>query len=93
MKITMSNNFHNTSITLSIPEGGCILSESQMRKVDRLCGSRECTCGGIRGPQPGIPGDYSIVPVQEEVSRMRSDGSRRLISTLDISVYPDGVYR
>ena len=50
MMITLTNNFHGTSVNLR-PRNGR-LSPAQMRRARKvLCGLSECQCGGIRGPQ------------------------------------------
>ena len=50
MMITLTNNFHGTSVNLR-PRNGR-LSPAQMRRARKvLCGLSECKCGGIRGPQ------------------------------------------
>ena len=52
--ITLSNNFHNSTARVRVPDSGT-LSVSQVRRVRReLCGIATCTCGGNlseRGPQ------------------------------------------
>jgi hypothetical protein len=52
-KITLTNNFHNTSVNL-IPYKG-FLSAGQVKRAKRvLCGISGCCCGddlGQRGPQ------------------------------------------
>jgi len=51
--ITLSNNFHGTTVNLHVT--GNRLSPSQMRRARRtLCGYHDCTCSGYlgtRGPQ------------------------------------------
>lgn len=49
-EVIISNDFHNTEVTLQVVEGQ-LLSASQLRKIDTLCGMDECACGDIRGPQ------------------------------------------
>lgn len=53
MKITLTNDNHNTSINLVV--AGNKLSESQISRARRtLCGCAGCTCSndlGMRGPQ------------------------------------------
>jgi hypothetical protein len=47
-KITVTNDFHNTSINLQVK--GDTLTRSQMRRVNReLCGMSDCCCGDIVG--------------------------------------------
>jgi len=59
MKITLTNNFHNTEINLVVLSngGGNMFSKSQVAKARKaLCGIKGCTCGGMlgeRGPQYG----------------------------------------
>jgi hypothetical protein len=56
MKVTLTNDFHGTSVTLCLPASG-IMSKWQMQRARKLlCGIAECTCGGEvgeRGRQPG----------------------------------------
>lgn len=53
--ITLSNDFHNTAVTVRVPideEYPIQLSKSQTRRIENaLCGMIECECGGVRGPQ------------------------------------------
>lgn len=52
-KITLSNDYHNTSVTLRVRNN--TLSPAQIRYARGvLCGISDCTCGnalGMRGPQ------------------------------------------
>lgn len=55
MKVTLMNDFHDTSVTVQVSADG-VLSAGQTRRVYRqLCGIEGCLCGGVRGPQPGVP--------------------------------------
>ena len=52
MKITLTNDFHNTSCTLISKNGR--ISESQMKRAKRELCCDGCTCSGdfgYRGPQ------------------------------------------
>ena len=52
MKLTLTNDFHNTSVNVIVPSLPYTLSERQTRRaMDALCGMGDCTCGSIRGPQ------------------------------------------
>lgn len=52
-RITLSNDFHNTEITLHVKDN--TISAGQVKKARReLCGISGCTCGndlGMRGKQ------------------------------------------
>lgn len=80
MKITLTNNFHDTSVTLRPRDGK--LSAAQVRRAKRtLCGMAECTCSddlGRRGPQPDADPDpedaYPLWALEE-----RADGSYDVI--------------
>jgi hypothetical protein len=50
MKVTLMNNFHNTETTV-FSKRGFISARSIKRAEEKLCGIKECECGGIRGPQ------------------------------------------
>ena len=57
MTITLRNDFHNTTAHVQAPALPHRLTPSQERRVRKaLCGSRECMCGDIRGPQSGPAG-------------------------------------
>ena len=61
MMITLSNDFHNTQATLRVIPEGDLLSPSQQRRAEKaLCGMADCTCGVVRGEQPGIPDGWVI---------------------------------
>lgn len=50
MKATLKNDFHNTEATVLVSEGK--VSEAAMiRAGKKLCGIKDCTCGGVRGTQ------------------------------------------
>lgn len=52
MRITLTNNFHNSESIVSVPRLPYTLSTGQSAKVRReLCGLRDCTCGVVRGRQ------------------------------------------
>ena len=60
MVATLTNDFHDSSVTVQIPDVG-ILSERTTNRVYReLCGISGCECGGIRGPQDGVPDGYCV---------------------------------
>jgi len=55
MKATLTNDFHNSSVTVNVPANG-LLSVGQTKRVYReLCGISDCQCGGIRGRQERLP--------------------------------------
>jgi len=67
-RYTLRNDYHGTTtkvITASATWGDDViirLSESQIRRVaNALCGSPDCTCGGVRGPQQARDGRRLIV--------------------------------
>ena len=50
MIITLTNDFHNTTVRLGVPSIPCELTISQVRRARRhLCGVAGCTCSGILG--------------------------------------------
>lgn len=58
--VTLSNDFHHSTVTVRVPADG-VLSIGQSRRVYReLCGMSDCTCGGIRGHQDGIPEGFCV---------------------------------
>ena len=58
--ITPTNDFHNTSVRVRLPETG-VLSQSTTRRVHRtLCPVDGCTCGGIRGHQTYLPTGMTV---------------------------------
>ena len=62
MKLTLSNDFHNTEITLNCKDDK--LSAGQVKRANReLCGMSDCCCSGdigYRGPQDGFDGIEAI---------------------------------
>lgn len=55
-KAKLGNCFHNTETTILLPADGCpeVLSTRRVRAIrDRLCGSRDCTCGDVLGARGG----------------------------------------
>jgi hypothetical protein len=58
--VVLKNDFHNSSVTIRVPADG-VLSIGQTKRINReLCGIKECTCGGIRGEQDGIPDGFCV---------------------------------
>jgi len=58
--VTLSNDFHNSSVVVRVPHNG-VLSPSTTKRVYReLCGISDCTCGGIRGSQELIPDGWCV---------------------------------
>ena len=58
MRITLTNDFHNTEVAVNLREsqkdddGDYVLSKHQTNRVySELCTSVDCCCGAIRGPQ------------------------------------------
>jgi hypothetical protein len=50
---TLTNDFHNTSTCVRVPDDGS-LSERQIRRCWKaLCGIEECTCSGYLGTRGG----------------------------------------
>ena len=52
-KVTLRNNFHNTTSTVFAVDS-VISSSSLKRARKKLCGMGDCLCGDIRGPQDKI---------------------------------------
>lgn len=78
VRITLTNNFHNTSINLYPHQTplGMVLSPSQVKRAKKaLCGMADCSCSGAlgtRGEQPDPdPRDPNLILFREE----RPDGS------------------
>lgn len=45
--VIVAGGFHNSSVTLRVPDIPHQLSASQQRRVDKaMCGLSDCTCGG-----------------------------------------------
>ena len=53
MKATIKNNFHNSEVNVLVKDGK-ISETSMIRAGKKLCGIKDCTCGGVRGPQDYI---------------------------------------
>jgi hypothetical protein len=52
MDLTLTNDFHNTEVTVRLQDRSGLLTPSQTARVRReLCGTAGCSCGIIRGPQ------------------------------------------
>ena len=52
MNLTLTNDFHNTEVTIRVTKLPHILTPSQRRRIWRkLCGIPGCTCGIIRCKQ------------------------------------------
>jgi hypothetical protein len=66
--LKLSNDFHSTTATLR-PAQGRISARAWRHAMRRLCPSQGCTCGAVRGEQPGLHG----AEIHEQ-----SDGSRRV---------------
>jgi hypothetical protein len=48
MKVTLTNNYHNTQVTLRLK--GVYLTAGQVKKSQNaLCGIKGCTCSGVLG--------------------------------------------
>lgn len=71
--ITLSNDFHSTVAALR-PVQGRISARAWRRAMRRLCPSPACTCGAVRGEQPGLRG----IEVHEQ-----GDGSRRVVAEVE----------
>ena len=50
-KITITNDFHHSSITVRVPSNGLLSVGTTKRIYRTLCGIADCQCGGIRGKQ------------------------------------------
>lgn len=54
MLVKLSNDYHNTTVTLRVPEHGCI-SKRQVRRAElTLCGMDDCSCSGTLGERPAL---------------------------------------
>lgn len=54
MKVVLSNDFHNTTVTLLVSEGWSLSPRQRKRAQKALCGMSDCLCSGslgARGPQ------------------------------------------
>lgn len=61
MKVTLRNDYHNTTATVLTANLPCTLSHTQYLRVRRsLCPYSDCTCGKVRGPQ-----DYAVEPATD----------------------------
>ncbi len=52
--LTLTNDFHNTSVTLRVGPSLTLSARQVARSRRVLCGNHDCTCGGNageRGPQ------------------------------------------
>jgi len=61
MKIVLTNDFHNTSVSLIAKEGsiGPKLSKNQIKRARKtLCGMARCWCGGPAGERGG---NYRVI--------------------------------
>ena len=58
--ITLTNDFHNSSVTVKVPKNGILSAGTTKRVYRELCGISGCTCGGIRGPQELIPYGWCV---------------------------------
>ena len=52
MKVTLTNNFHNTEITLRTGHDSELSKRQQRRAWHTLCGIANCQCGGPVGDRP-----------------------------------------
>lgn len=49
-RLTLRNDFHGTTAAVIVKNG--IISHSSLKRVRaKLCGMKDCSCGGIRGIQ------------------------------------------
>ena len=60
MKATLTNDFHNSQVTVRIPEDGVLSAATTKRVYRELCGSSDCECGGIRGKQELLPDGWCV---------------------------------
>jgi len=56
MVVTLVNDFHGTSTAVRPSPLGVISPRAAARAARKLCGVRDCCCGGVRG------GRYALVP-------------------------------
>lgn len=70
--ITITNNFHNTTARLRVPDSGSITKRQYQRAMRKLCGISDCTCGGERGSRYQLVKDsgsyepsYYVVDAEE----------------------------
>lgn len=74
-KVTLFNDFHNTSVNVMVPKNGK-LSFSQTKRVHReLCGQDECCCGVVFGDQIDRPSrkDGKYVHIRWEYDQKECD--------------------
>lgn len=67
MKIKLINTFHNSSANVVIKDG-MISRQAGKRALKKLCGIKECLCGGVRGGDFYLRegrGDYYFVECHE----------------------------
>ena len=67
-KITLTNNFHHTSVTLRARRSprGMVLSRRQVLRARReLCGCEGCTCGGPLGERGNQSVEVRAYPVED----------------------------
>ena len=59
-KLTLRNDFHNTEATVIVKDG--VISAGSLKRAEKkLCGMKDCCCGGIRGRQYTKDGTLIIV--------------------------------
>ena len=66
-KLTLRNDFHHTSATVTVKDG--VISGSSLKRAKKkLCGMKDCSCGSIRGRQDMVidvcydyDGEYATV--------------------------------
>jgi len=74
--ITLTNDFHNSSVNVRVAKIPAVLSASQVRRIRReLCGQRNCACrnvaaAAIRGKQYAPNGPQIVIDIAgpEEIS-------------------------
>lgn len=52
-QIALTNDFHNTRATIRVPADGYISEPARRNAWHKLCGNRECVCGGVMGERMG----------------------------------------
>ena len=61
--IMLSNDFHNRTVEVRVPNLPHTLSPSQAKRVRRkLCGHADCACGVVRGSQGRLDCRLSVYP-------------------------------
>jgi hypothetical protein len=53
-KVTLTNDFHNTEVTIIIPDSGELSRRQTLKVNSTLCGNPDCCCGTIRGSQESL---------------------------------------